>query len=64
MDHFPGSWGRPRDERIMDSTDMFSQRHTPNEPVAHTKQPIVTGTSVLAITYRDGIMMTADTLGI
>jgi len=27
-----------------------------------TQQPIVTGTSVLAITYKDGIMMSADTL--
>lgn len=27
------------------------------------RQPIVTGTSVLAIKYKDGIMMTADTLG-
>jgi 20S proteasome subunit beta 7 len=28
----------------------------------HTQQPIVTGTSVLAIKYRDGIMMATDTL--
>ena len=27
------------------------------------RQPIVTGTSVLAIKYKDGIMMAADTLG-
>ncbi|OBZ72876.1 Proteasome subunit beta type-4 [Grifola frondosa] len=32
------------------------------EGVQHTQQPIVTGTSVLAIQYKDGIMMTADTL--
>jgi hypothetical protein len=35
--------------------------------VAHSKsmfrQPIVTGTSVLAIKYKDGIMMAADNLG-
>lgn len=28
------------------------------------RQPIVTGTSVLAIKYKDGIMMAADTLGL
>jgi len=30
--------------------------------VQHTQQPIVTGTSVLAIKYKDGIMMAADNL--
>jgi 20S proteasome subunit beta 7 len=30
--------------------------------VQRTQQPIVTGTSVLAIKYKDGIMMAADTL--
>jgi 20S proteasome subunit beta 7 len=34
-----------------------------SEPLKHTKQPIVTGTSVLAVQYADGIMMAADTLG-
>ncbi len=28
-----------------------------------SRQPIVTGTSVLAIKYKDGIMMAADNLG-
>jgi 20S proteasome subunit beta 7 len=32
-------------------------------PLIAARQPIVTGTSVLAITYKDGIMMAADTLG-
>ena len=27
------------------------------------RQPIVTGTSVLALKFKDGIMMAADTLG-
>ena len=27
------------------------------------RQPIVTGTSVIAIKYKDGVMMAADTLG-
>ncbi|KAI0340995.1 proteasome endopeptidase complex beta subunit [Trametopsis cervina] len=68
MDHFPLSWGRPLD----DSHDAFNtyplhkrpQSHTDtfSEGVQHTQQPIVTGTSVLAIKYKDGIMMAADTL--
>lgn len=28
----------------------------------HTQQPIVTGTSILALRYKDGIMMASDTL--
>lgn len=37
-------------------TDAF------DEARKHTQQPIVTGTSVLAIKYKDGVMMAADTL--
>lgn len=29
----------------------------------HTKHPYVTGTSVLAVKYRDGVLIAADTLG-
>lgn len=29
----------------------------------HTQRPIVTGTSVIAIKYKDGVVMAADTLG-
>lgn len=32
-------------------------------PIEHTSRPIVTGTSVLAIKYADGVMMMSDTLG-
>lgn len=35
----------------------------PGAPNKHTTYPYVTGTSVLAIKYKDGIMMAADTLG-
>lgn len=31
-------------------------------PVSHTQQPIVTGTSVLGLRYKDGVMMATDTL--
>lgn len=68
MDHFPTSWGRPRN----DAVDAFNTyplhqraqhgKDTFAEGVQRTQQPIVTGTSVLAIKYKDGIMMAADTL--
>lgn len=34
-----------------------------NDPNQHTKMPYVTGTSVLAIKYCDGVMLACDTLG-
>jgi len=34
----------------------------PGAPVQHTQRPIVTGTSVLGVKYRDGVMIAADTL--
>lgn len=33
------------------------------DPRQHTKYPYVTGTSVIAVVYRDGVMIAADTLG-
>ncbi|CDZ96951.1 proteasome endopeptidase complex beta subunit [Phaffia rhodozyma] len=78
MDHFPLSWGRPRNEN---SQDMFNAApmykpqdweakafgldggsHGQMDEISHTQQPIVTGTSVLALKYKDGIMLAADTL--
>jgi len=37
--------------------------HGNKVPITHTTSPIVTGASVLAIKYKDGVMMMADTLG-
>ncbi|CAN0329823.1 unnamed protein product [Discosporangium mesarthrocarpum] len=31
-------------------------------PISHTTRPMVTGTSVLGIKYKDGVMLAADTL--
>ncbi|GJE93627.1 proteasome endopeptidase complex beta subunit [Phanerochaete sordida] len=64
------SWGRPRNDAVdMFNTYPLNQRaqhgHAHDnfaEGVQRTQQPIVTGTSVLAIKYKDGIMMAADTL--
>jgi len=35
----------------------------PGDPRQHTKYPYVTGTSVIGLKYRDGVMLVADTLG-
>jgi len=40
---------------------LHSRSAAANEPQTHTTSPIVTGSSVLAVRYRDGVMMTADT---
>ena len=36
---------------------------TLNIVLFHCRTPYVTGTSVLGITYKDGVMIAADTLG-
>ncbi|KIK59650.1 hypothetical protein GYMLUDRAFT_74098 [Collybiopsis luxurians FD-317 M1] len=69
MDHFPTNWGRPRNDAF-DAYGTYPIAQRPNngsvdvfaEGVQHTQQPIVTGTSVLAIKYKDGVMMAADNL--
>ncbi|KAF9523037.1 proteasome endopeptidase complex beta subunit [Crepidotus variabilis] len=65
MDHFPSNWGRPRNDAI-DQYATYPIHSRPKdsfaEGVQRTQQPIVTGTSVLAFKFKDGIMMAADTL--
>ncbi|KAH0835660.1 proteasome endopeptidase complex beta subunit [Lanmaoa asiatica] len=69
MDHFPTNWGRPRNDAI-DPYGTYPLHPRPNnrisdafaESVQRTQQPVVTGTSVLAIKFKDGIMMAADNL--
>jgi 20S proteasome subunit beta 7 len=71
MNHFPStSWGKPRNESV-DAYSTFpihqSTQSKSNDnfslAIQHTQQPIVTGTSVLGIKYKDGIMLAADNLG-
>ncbi|KAH6568051.1 hypothetical protein BASA62_005728 [Batrachochytrium salamandrivorans] len=77
MDHHPGNWGNPRsrDYDLFNSSDYFPGSSSGDlasglRPscgastglITRTQQPIVTGTSVLGIKYKDGIMMAADTL--
>jgi len=67
MDHFPTNWGRPRSD-VVDMygtypiTPRLPRKDAFAEGVQRTQQPIVTGTSVLAVKFKDGIMMAADNL--
>ncbi|CAE6447716.1 hypothetical protein ACGC1H_003363 [Rhizoctonia solani] len=68
MDHFPTNWGRPRNDAIDPyGTYPLHARPQPKqdafaEGIQRTQQPVVTGTSVLGIRYKDGIMLAADNL--
>ncbi|KAJ3105148.1 Proteasome subunit beta type-7 [Phlyctochytrium planicorne] len=78
MDYYPGNWGNPRtrDDGLFSSHDYFPGTHAADrpkdhhalgyagamEPVTRTQQPVVTGTSVIAIKYKDGVMLAADNL--
>lgn len=75
MDYFPGNWGNPRTREadLFASNDYFPGKYagdltsvhrasTKEEPISRTQQPIVTGTSVIAMKYKDGVIMAADNL--
>jgi len=61
-------WGRPRDQSndLYNAYPLYGQAVAPKdafgEGVQHTRQPIVTGTSVLAIKFKDGVIIAADNL--
>ena len=44
-------------------TGYVSSRSCAHDPSTRTQQPIVTGTAVLGLKYKDGVMLAADTLG-
>jgi 20S proteasome subunit beta 7 len=44
------------------SAHATSSAHAVDAPRQRTQQPIVTGTSVLGLKYKDGVMLAADTL--
>ncbi|KAH9011080.1 proteasome endopeptidase complex beta subunit [Lactarius pseudohatsudake] len=63
MDHFPTNWGRPVSPATYPLHNRSQNQSTTSGATQHTQQPIVTGTSsVLAIKFKDGIMIAADTL--
>ena len=78
MNHFPQSWGRvslprsglqvgltdsyiqPRDDVYGTYNHSYLQSSSPNQ---HTQSPIVTGTSVIGLKFKDGVVIAADNLG-
>ncbi|KAK4189036.1 nucleophile aminohydrolase [Podospora australis] len=59
MDHRPQAWGRPRD----DVYGAYDPSYFHNSgPKTATQSPIVTGTSVIAIKFKDGVVIAADNL--
>ncbi|EYE93495.1 proteasome core particle subunit beta 7 [Aspergillus ruber CBS 135680] len=59
MNHFPESWGRPRNDIYGVYNPSFLQT---TGPKAHTQSPAVTGTSVIAVKFNGGVAIAADNL--
>ncbi|RMZ73932.1 proteasome component PRE4 [Pyrenophora seminiperda CCB06] len=59
MNHLPQAWGRPRDDVYGAYDPSHFSSAGPNQ---HTQRPIVTGTSVLAAKFKDGVVIAADNL--
>ncbi|GAA5859560.1 hypothetical protein JCM8547_006141 [Rhodosporidiobolus lusitaniae] len=70
MNHFPStSWGKPRNDAQMDPYATFpihpgrgAKSDSFSQGVQRTQQPIVTGTSVLGLKFKGGVMLAADNL--
>ncbi len=54
------SLAKPRDDIYGPYDASYLQS---GHPQSHTQQPIVTGTSVLAVKFKDGVVIAADNLG-
>ncbi|AAS53629.1 AFR258Wp [Eremothecium gossypii ATCC 10895] len=59
MNHDPFEWGRPLDSHY----GAYNAAIANAGPSQHTQQPIVTGTSVIAMKYNNGTIIAADRLG-
>lgn len=59
MNHLPQAWGRPRDDIYGAYDASYLQSNGPNQ---HTQSPIVTGTSVIALKFKSGVVIAADNL--
>jgi len=76
MNHFPASWGKYKPVSTSSNAahddacaEIFNNAHThgitsraDSMPFSRTQDPIVTGTSVLGIMYKDGVMLATDCL--
>jgi len=59
MNHYPEAWGRPRDDVYGPYDNSYLQQSLPK---THTQSPAVTGTSVLGVKFKDGVVIAADNL--
>ncbi|KXT07709.1 hypothetical protein AC579_7861 [Pseudocercospora musae] len=64
MNHFPQAWGRPRDDIYghYNSAYLPQSHGGTQQPITHTQSPIVTGTSVIALKFKSGVVIAADNL--
>lgn len=61
--HLPGqTWSSRPAVDFVDFPGASSSSAAGHEPVSHTQQPIMTGTSVLGLKYDGGVMLAADNL--
>jgi 20S proteasome subunit beta 7 len=72
MNHDPFQWGRPSNETYggynhaiarANNSETLDNQALQSFPKMNTQSPIITGTSVLGIKFKDGIVMAADNLG-
>lgn len=64
MNHDPFQWGRPRDDVYGTYNQSIAKCSNSVEfPSMHTQQPIITGTSVLGLKFKNGIVIAADHMG-
>lgn len=66
MNHDPLQWGRPNNETYGQYNNQIAQANVNNTdsfPKMNTQQPIITGTSVLGIKFKNGVILAADNLG-
>lgn len=61
MNHDPFSWGRPSDDHYGKYNNSIAE--ATNFPKMNTQNPIITGTSVISMKYKDGVVIAADNLG-
>lgn len=59
MNHSPQAWGRPRNDIYGPYDNSYLQTFGPKQ---QTQAPIVTGTSVIAVKFKDGVVIAADNL--
>ena len=54
---------KPRDDVYGPYDSSYLQSNQSHGPTTHTQSPVVTGTSVIALKFKDGVVIAADNLG-